>query len=332
MKPAPRRCVLVHMRWLISAVIVLWLAWLGTPAVAAPSVAARPASCVAGALFARDVMHDQLAFLASRALDGRAPGSAGDAKARAFIAERFACLGLQPAGDDGGYEQAFATGAHHTANVVGFIAGSDPEVGSEIVMISAHHDHLGAGHLGANDDASGVVALLAIAQAMRQGDPPKRTLVFVAFGAEEDGMIGSSFYAAHAPEALPLANVVQFVELDMVGSHGSAGLVAAMGAFEGFAARRLLDAHVAQFPKLHVVAGGRARGSDFAPFCELGVPYVFFWTPDHRCYHKTCDTVERIDLARMVDIAKLAGTLVRDLAETELGLAKLRAKRGCGVR
>jgi hypothetical protein len=305
--------------------------WLVIVSAACRLAAAEPAaSCVSGDLYAKAAIHDALAFLSSPALDGRAPGTEGDREARAFIAERFRCLGLTPAGDDGGFAQGFVTEGHRTANVVGVIAGSDPKLGSEIVMISAHHDHLGAGHLGANDDASGVVALLAIAQAIRQGDPPKRTLVFAAFGAEEAGMIGSSYYAAHPPTSLPLANIVQFVELDMVGSHNSADLVAAMGAFKGFGARTILDKHVKEFPTLHVSAGGKARGSDFQPFCALGVPYTFFWTPDHRCYHARCDTIERIDMPHLIEIAKLAGALVHDLADTELDLAALRAKRGCG--
>jgi len=299
------------MRWLLA------LAFLAHTVYAAP--------CKDGDPFAKDALHDDVAFLASKALDGRAPGSDGDAKARAFIGERFTCLGLAPAGDDSGYEQAFTSGGAKTANIIATIKGTS----DDIVMISAHHDHLGKGHLGANDDASGVAALLAIAKAITQGDPPTRTLVFAAFGAEEDGMVGSGFFAKHPTIALD--HVVQFIELDMVGSHNSADLVAAMGAFKGFGARTLLDKHVKQFPKLHVSAGGKARGSDFQPFCALGVPYTFFWTPDHRCYHETCDTIDRLDLPHMIDIAKLASALVRDLADTSLDLAKLRKTRGCGV-
>lgn len=308
------------MRWFL----VLWVA-------ACRVASAEPAACVAGDLFTKHAMHDDLAVLASQDLDGRAPGSDGDTKARTFIEDRFRCLGLTPAGDAGGFQQAFTAGGKTTANLIGYIAGADPNVGSESVIVSAHHDHLGNGHLGANDDASGIVALLAIAQAIRQGDPPKRTIVFAAFGDEEDGMIGSGFYAKHPAKALPLANVVQFIELDMVGSHSSADLVAAMGAFKGFGARTLLDKRLKQFPKLHVSAGGKARGSDFQPFCELGVPYTFFWTPDHRCYHAECDTIDRIDLTHMVMITKLAAALVGDLASTDLDLAGLRAKKGCGV-
>lgn len=316
---------------MVVVVVVVVGIGIGTGAVGRIAAAEPASSCVAGELYTTEATHAVLAFLASPALDGRAPGSDGDRQAREFITDRFRCLGLAPAGDDGGFAQAFTTEGHTTANVIGMIAGSDPRLGSDIVMISAHHDHLGTGHLGANDDASGVAALLAIAQAIRQGDPPKRTLVFAVFGAEEAGMVGSSFFTAHPPKALPLASIVQFVELDMVGSYRSADLVAAMGAFKGLGARTLLAKRLAAFPKLHVAVGGKARGSDFQPFCTLGVPYTFFWTPDHRCYHETCDTIARIDMPRLLDIARLAGALVRDLCDTALELAALRSSRGCGA-
>jgi hypothetical protein len=283
--------------------------------------------------FDATTLHDRLARLASPELDGRAPGTPGDAAARAIIEERFACAGLQPAGDvvDGhaGFEQAFtAQNGAHTANVIGVVPGSDPD--GDIVLVTAHHDHLGHGHLGANDDGSGVVALLAIAQAVTAHAPMKRTIVLAAFGDEEDGMIGSSFFVAHAPPQVPIARIVQVVELDMIGSHKSADLVAALGAFAGFPARALLDKLAPSFPHVHVVAGGRSRGSDFAPFCTAGIPFTFFWTPDHRCYHETCDTIDRIDLPHMVDIAKLANALVDALGDTERDLAAARSKRGCG--
>lgn len=255
-----------------------------------------------------DDMIADLKALSSKDLDGRAPGTAGDKAARALVVERMTCLGLDP------QEQAFAS----TANVIGTLKGTS----DEIVIVSAHLDHLGKGHLGANDDASGVAALLHIAAHIKA---PARTIVFAAFGDEESGMVGSTYFAKHP--TIDLDRVVQFIELDMVGSYSSADLVAAMGAFKGFGARTLLDHRMKEFPKLHVSAGGKARGSDFEPFCKLGVPYVFFWTPDHRCYHETCDTFERIDQKHMIQIVELATALVQDVADTELAL---RTKAGCG--
>src|SRR6185503_15285467 len=143
------------------------------------------------------------------------------------------------------------------------------------------HDHIGGKLLGANDNASGVVALLAVAQWIKQHDAaPKRTIAFVTFGAEEEGMVGSQFFAKNPPSALPMKNVVQYINLDMVGSHKSKGFVAAMGTFAKQPARKAIDKLKGSFPKLHVGVGGRAARSDHTPFCKLDIPYVFFWTPD----------------------------------------------------
>lgn len=282
-------------------------------------------SCVADAEpLTVDALRARLGQLAARELDGRAPGSDGDRAARATIVERFRCLGLSPGGDDG-YEQAF----DHTANVIGYVAGSDPDVAGDIIVIGAHHDHLGAGHLGANDNASGVTALLAIAQALRQGDAPRRTVAFITFGEEEAGELGSQFFVAHPPAALPLDHVVEYINLDMVGSYDSKGFVAAMGTFDKLPARTLIAHADARFPKLRVGLGGRASRSDHEAFCKLGIPYVFFWTPDDRCYHETCDTVANIDFPHMAQITQIASDLARALADSKLDLARSRKQLGC---
>lgn len=301
-----------------------------------PAPAPKPApvrSCVDdGKPYDVAVLEERVAFLASKELDGRAPDTDGDRKARALIAERFRCLGLTGAGEDGAFELPFVADGKPTANVVGYLPGSDPDVGDEIIYVGAHHDHEGNGHLGANDNASGVAGLLAVAQAIRQQPtPPKRTIVFATFGGEELGMLGSYHLAAHPPVALPNAKVVQFINLDMIGSHDARGFVAAMGALPKLASRPILDRLARKFPRISVAAGGRARGSDYEPLCKQGVPYVFFWTPDPKCYHRTCDTANRLDYRAMADIAALAGALTFELANTDRDLAAARAKFGCGV-
>lgn len=303
------------------------------PMVPAPATVPTPppaARCIEGGTpYDLDVMRERVTLLAAPDLDGRFPGTPGDAKARAFIAERFACLGLIPAGPDGGFEQPFTDAGDATANVLGYVKGTD-EAG-DIIVVGAHHDHLGGGYLGANDNASGVVALLAIAQAVQQRETkPKRTIVFATWGAEERGMRGSYHYVAHAPEALPMARVVQVINLDMVGSHASRGFVAAMGTFRGLGATGVVAKLADSYPTLNVGLGGVARGSDHEPFCKLGIPYVFFWTPDKNCYHRTCDTAAKVDFPRMVDIAALAGALTTALADSDADLAELRRRRGCG--
>lgn len=302
------------------------------PMVVAPAPPPKPVipSCVDdGKPYDLAVLKERVAFLASKELDGRAPDTDGDRTTRKLIADRFRCLGLTPAGSD--YELPFEAGGKATANVVGYIKGSDPDVGDQIIYVGAHHDHEGKGHLGANDNASGIAGLLAVAQAVRQGEPPKRTIVFATFGGEELGMLGSYHLAAHPPEALPNDKVVQFINLDMIGTHNARGFVAAMGSLPKLASRSILDKLARKFPKISVAAGGRARGSDYEPLCKKGVPYVFFWTPDPKCYHEICDTADRLDYRAMSDIAALAGALTIEMANTDRDLAAARAKYGCGV-
>ncbi len=286
---------------------------------------ARAESCKDDTPFDEATFKTRVAFLASKEHDGRAPGTAGDTATRKMIVERFTCLGLSPAFGRS-YEQAFTADNAKTANVVGSIKGES----DDIILVSAHHDHLGDGHLGANDNASGIVAMLAIAQSMVQNEAkPKRTIVFAAFGAEETGMHGSYYYEAHAPEGLPSDRIVQVINLDMVGSHASRGFVTAMGTFKGLAATPILKKLLPRYPKLSVPMGGKARGSDFEPFCKNGTPYVFFWTPDKRCYHATCDTAGKLDYKRMVDIARLATDLTNAMADTDVDLADAKATQGC---
>jgi Iap family predicted aminopeptidase len=305
-----------------------------------------------GAPYDVTALRVRVAHLASVELDGRASGSPGDVAARAYIAERFRCLGLVPGGDHG-YEQTFSIGRgadrRTTANLIGYLAGADSSDadadaahghdaahdagrGGDIIVVGAHHDHLGDGHLGANDDASGVAALLAIAQAVHQHGTPHRTIAFVAFGGEELGELGSTYYAAHPPAALPLDRVVYDVNLDMVGSYRAAGAVYAMGTFPGLAGTELTRALAGEHRALKIATGGRGEGSDHEAFCTAGVPYVFFWTPDKRCYHARCDTADRLDADHAAAIAEVAGALVERLAASPRDLAGLRARLGCSGR
>jgi hypothetical protein len=258
------------------------------------------------------------ATLAAPELDGRVPGTGGDKAARALIRQRLEADGLAPT------EQAFTEDGHDTANILATLAGSDPDAG--ILVIGAHHDHLGKKHLGANDNASGIAALLAIADALH-GTKPKRTIVFAAWGAEEEGELGSEYFVAHP--TIDLDKVVEYINLDMVGSYSSRGFVAAMGTFAKLPARAVLERAMKSYPKLSVGLGGRAERSDHEAFCKQGIPYVFFWTPDARCYHETCDTAANLDTRHMAQIAHLAGDLVQGLADTETDLVASRTKLGC---
>jgi aminopeptidase YwaD len=114
------------------------------------------------------------------------------------------------------------------ANVVGVLEGSDPKLKDEVIVVGAHYDHLGRGgegslapregeiHHGADDNASGTAGLLELARLLSQDrEKMRRTVVFIAFGGEEEGLIGSSYYVAHPSR--PIEQTVAMINMDMVG-------------------------------------------------------------------------------------------------------------------
>ncbi|MGN6422173.1 MAG: M28 family metallopeptidase [Asticcacaulis sp.] len=107
-----------------------------------------------------------------------------------------------------------------TTNAIGWLQGTDPKAG--VILISAHLDHLGVrpdGVImhGANDDASGTTAVMEVAHALASGKPPRRSILFVAYGSEEIGGLGSTYFGAHPP--VPLSDIVTNLEFEMIGAH-----------------------------------------------------------------------------------------------------------------
>ncbi len=280
----------------------------------------------------------EVTFLASDAMRGRAPGSPEDGDLRAHIAERFAELGLSPLG--GSFQQEFVDSrGRQTANVLATIEGSDPTVAHEMIVVGAHHDHLGTrdGKIwnGANDNASGVATVLATAAALSaRREPPRRTILFATFGSEELGLEGSRYYANHPPR--PIEDVVYMLNLDMVGTYFNDDQVYAFGSFEGTPARAALDDLLAYRPDLTVELAASAvevegRGdSDYDSFCRKGIPYLYFFTEDDECYHRPCDDAGRLDYDHMADIAAVTAGVLGSLADTDDDLLEARDRLGCG--
>ena len=300
---------------------------------------AAPAACREGDPFDPGGLEQVVRFLASDDMRGRAPDTPEDEAARAFVAERFACLGLTP-GIGQSFQQPFtAPDGLATANVVGSVRGGDPALADEIIVVGAHHDHLGerGGKIfnGANDNASGVAVLLAMAQAvMNRPSPPRRTIVFATFGYEEnDGnCLGSEYYAAHPPDGLPVDDVVYMLDADMLGTYPSEGKLVAYGTLADTPARLLLDDLLAG-SDLTVELGERAGvdDSDFQAFCDRGVPYVYFETWDDECYHRPCDDADRLDYPRMSQIGALLADVLVGLADGDRDLAAGRGSAPCSL-
>ncbi len=163
-------------------------------------------------------------FLASAPLQGRASATRDEAIAAAYVASQFEAYGLTIAPGMSGYTQTGRIArpgtneVGETTNAIGYLPGTDPNAG--VLLISAHLDHLGIvnGTLmpGANDDASGTAAVLELAHAFASGERLRRSILFVCYGSEEFGGLGSRYFGEHAP--IPLSSIVANLELEMIGA------------------------------------------------------------------------------------------------------------------
>jgi Zn-dependent M28 family amino/carboxypeptidase len=145
-------------------------------------------------------------------------------------------------------------------------------------------------------------------------------VVFAALGAEETGMEGAAALMDDPPEGYEPSDVVYNVNMDMIGSYSSTGMVHALGTVAGTDGVVGVEAAPADVPDLEVGLGDTSDQSDNFEFCSRGIPYLFFWTEDRDCYHETCDVAERIDARHMVEVARLTGTTTELLAATEADL------------
>lgn len=287
-----------------------------------------------GSAFDAELLEAHVRTLAAEELAGRAAGSEGDALAVAYVQDALKQAGFEaPAG---GWQASFVDSEGTASlNVLGARWGADPGVGDEIVIVGAHHDHLGRGgggsyYPGANDNASGMAVLLGLAEAFGAGEALDRTLVLASWGSEEVNLDGSRVYVENPPSDLPIGDTVFYVNLDMVGTYEARGTLYALDAARDTVAREVVSAASANSP-LDVDMGFLGELSDSVNFCRAGVPEVFFWTEDPDCYHETCDTPDRVDYAGLSEVGWLVGDVLDRLLDAELDLAGPRAE-GCPVR
>jgi hypothetical protein len=173
-------------------------------------------------------------------------------------------------------------------------------------------------HHGADDNASGTTAMLMLAERFaRAPSPPPRTLVFVAFTAEEEGLIGSEHFVRHSP--IPLGKVVAMFNLDMVGRlSGDSLAVGGLGTAANF--EQLVKEADAGLP-LKIAQTGRMTGgrggmgpSDHMSFALRKIPVLFFFTGTHVDYHRTTDTADKINYQGLDEVVDLSQRVVQALA------------------
>lgn len=223
-----------------------------------------------------------------------------------------------------------------TRNVVGLLRGEGP-FADECVVIGAHYDHLGiakpmlrrfkAGklvreelepeiHNGADDNASGVAGLIEIAREAVAGPRPKRTLLFIAFSAEESGLLGSTHYVKEP--ICSLDNTVAMLNMDMIGRMEPGGdRVLVFGANSGTGIEDALMRYASRHGLTVEPSKDSGGRSDHAPFIRHEIPSLHFLTGIHPDYHKPSDDADKINAPGGVKVARLVHDVAVEVANAD---------------
>ena len=220
-----------------------------------------------------------------------------------------------------------------SANVIGFLEGNDPQLSNQVVVIGAHYDHLGYGgegsgslrpdtiaiHHGADDNASGTSGVLELAQAFaaRKSDL-KRSLLFISFTGEEEGLLGSAYYVKNP--AIPLDRTVAMINMDMIGRmHDRKLIVYGTGTSPEFDSLVTVHNTDSSFA-LSLIKDGFGP-SDQSSFYAKQIPVVFFFTDLHSDYHRPSDTWDKLNYSGMEKVVRFVEGIAFDI-DTEASRPK----------
>ncbi|MCB0761268.1 MAG: M28 family peptidase [Flavobacteriales bacterium] len=268
-----------------------------------------------------DKLYNSLSYLASDSLEGRGTGSNGERLAGDYIIAEFEKLGLEPKGDSGQWRQYFSYRPHGSItrhgegdsaklamstvkeiksnNIVGYLDNHQ----SHTVVIGAHYDHLGWGdenslftdgtaiHNGADDNASGVSALLLLAEKLK-GKYTNNNYLFIAFSGEEKGLWGSNYFCDNP--TIDLDSVTYMLNMDMVGRLNSEHTLAVYGTGTSPYWNEILPTIDVDSIKITTTESG-VGPSDHTSFYLEDIPVLHFFTGQHEDYHKPSDDVDKIN-------------------------------------
>jgi hypothetical protein len=306
-------------------------------------------SAPSGAVTESDVRR-LLGALSDDSLEGRMTATRGSARAAAIIAAEMRRIGLEPAGDSGYFQRVpiALVGAGNgrrpvlleslaqldtlpvaqrppSVNVGGVLRGTDPAVRDSAVLIDAHYDHLGIGRAvngdsiynGADDDASGVVAVLEIARALKAGPAPRRTVIFAATTGEEVGLLGTRWYLQHP--VVPIAQMSANLEIEMIGRPDSLAGGPGRAWLTGFERSTMGET----FARAGLPIGPDKRPdqhfferSDNIAFARQGVPaHTLSSYNMHTDYHEPSDDLAHADIPHMTAVIRAGAAAARLLAD-----------------
>ena len=273
-----------------------------------------------------------ISALAADSMEGRRIGTPGGARARAFLLRAFARIGLTPVRDSFAvpFVAKYRAAELRGVNLVGMIRGIKHT--DRYLVVSAHYDHLGAAngviYNGADDNASGTAAVLAMAQWFKS-HPPENSMIFALFDGEEQGLLGAKAFVEKPP--VPIERIIAIVNSDMV-SRNVKGELYAAGTSAYPVMKPLLDSIAAVAPVKLLLGHDTGTGSsnwiqqsDQGPFASKEIPFVCFGVEDHPDYHSPGDRVEHIEPGFYYRSVQTIAELVRRL---DRGLDRVALVRG----
>ena len=279
-------------------------------------------------------LQNDISYLASDELEGRETGSPGAAKAAEYLANRFKEIGLIPKGTDG-YFQEFSFSPRknpHVApiddsikiaarNVIGYLDNN----AANTIIIGAHFDHLGYGdenslykgdssiHNGADDNASGVAALLLLAEELTDRNMGNNYL-FIAFSGEEKGLFGSNYFSKNSTIDLSEANYM--INMDMVGRLNEENALAINGTGTSPDWKDIIEDIKIDSLKLITTESGIGP-SDHTSFYLKDIPVLHFFTGQHEDYHKPSDDADKINYEGIYVVTAYIDSLISRLDEND---------------
>ncbi|PTX63985.1 peptidase M28-like protein [Kordia periserrulae] len=260
-----------------------------------------------------------IAALSSNEFEGRETGTEGAKKAKEYIIKAFQQLNVEPLGET--FEQVFpmpeTSNIAQGENILGVVKGTTEP--NTYIVISAHYDHLGIrnGQIynGADDDASGVSALFAFAEYF-QKYPPKYSVIFAAFDAEEKGLVGSYYFVDN-----PIIKKEQIklnINMDMI-SRSKKKELYAVGPQHYPSYKSLVETTKAHGNVILKIGHEEwTTASDHAAFHKANIPFIYFGVEDHKDYHRPTDDFENIHLDFYVNSVQTIINFFKKVEETSL--------------
>ena len=267
-------------------------------------------------------------YLASDYLEGRGTGTVGEKRAADYIIKRFKEIGVTPKGENGTWFQEFPwheiTNPHSPEkgkiegkgkNVIGYIDNG----AKTTVVIGGHYDHLGMGgngslydgepkiHNGADDNASGIAAMLRIAKHLKDSKLKSNNYLFIAFSGEEKGLFGSKYFASNP--TIPIEEINYMFNMDMVGMLNMTRVLAVQGTGTSPMWKKILEGKNKQALEIKGTESG-VGPSDHTSFYLKDIPVLHFFSGQHSHYHKPTDDASRLNYDGIFVISEFMLSLI----------------------